>query len=215
MLTLYIMKNAQRDRERLENLWRSLSLQDREWLRRRLLPADDEQTGAARPALSVTECRAAERWFEERCAGARTVRDRQARLRLWLLFLLLRYGGLRLVEALSLRPEDWDWQRDCLHVRGRPDRLVPLPLPLGRPCMTAWKTPPFWPRWPPCPATAASSAVPLPSAAGPAVSPPGCCPPAACVTTARGNCGGTDSLPRWWMPSWDAAGTRTPRLRRA
>lgn len=132
MLTLYIMKNAQRDRERLENLWRSLSLQDREWLRRRLLPADDEQTGAARPALSVTECRAAERWFEERCAGARTVRDRQARLRLWLLFLLLRYGGLRLVEALSLRPEDWDWQRNCLHVRGRPDRLVPLPLPLGR-----------------------------------------------------------------------------------
>ena len=198
MLTLYIMKNAQRDRERLENLWRSLSLQDREWLRRRLLPADDEQTGAARPALSVTECRAAERWFEERCAGARTVRDRQARLRLWLLFLLLRYGGLRLVEALSLRPEDWDWQRDCLHVRGRPDRLVPLPLPLGRALHDR-----------------ASSAVPLPSAAGPAVSPPGCCPPAACVTTARGNCGGTDSLPRWWMPSWDAAGTRTPRLRRA
>lgn len=126
------MKNSPRDRERLEDLWRSLSLQDREWLRRRLLPAEDEHTDAASPALSAAECRAAEQWFEERCAGARTVRDRQARLRLWLLFLLLRYGGLRLVEALSLRPDDWDWPRSCLWIRGRPDRLVPLPLPLAR-----------------------------------------------------------------------------------
>ena len=126
------MKNTQRDRERLENLWRSLSLQDREWLRRRLLPAEDEQAGAARPSLSVAECRAAEQWFEARCAGARTVRDRQARLRLWCLFLLLRYGGLRLVEALSLRADDWDWARGCLRIEGTPERLVPLPLPLVR-----------------------------------------------------------------------------------
>lgn len=126
------MKNGPRDRERLENLWRSLSLQDREWLRRRLLPAEDEQTGAARHRLSAAECRAAEQWFEERCAQARTIRDRQARLRLWCLFLLLRYGGLRLVEALSLRADDWDWARGCLHVRGTPERIVPLPLPLVR-----------------------------------------------------------------------------------
>lgn len=125
------MKQSPRDRERLEDLWRSLSLQDREWLRRRLLPADDGHADARAP-LSVAECRAAEQWFEDRCAGARTVRDRQARLRLWYLFLLLRYGGLRLVEAFSLRPDDWDWSRGCLRVRGRPDRLVPLPLPLVR-----------------------------------------------------------------------------------
>lgn len=126
------MKNDPRDRERLENLWRSLSLQDREWLRRRLLPGEEEAAGAARHALSVAECRAAEQWFEERCAQARTVRDRQARLRLWCLFLLLRYGGLRLVEALSLRAEDWDWDQGCLHVRAAPERTVPLPLPLVR-----------------------------------------------------------------------------------
>lgn len=132
MLTFFAMKNSPRDRERLENLWRSLSLQDREWLRRRLLPGEEEPSGAARHPLSVAECRAAELWFEERCGQARTIRDRQARLRLWCLFLLLRYGGLRLVEALSLRADDWDWARGCLHVRGTPERLVPLPLPLVR-----------------------------------------------------------------------------------
>lgn len=132
MLTYFFMKNGPRDRERLENLWRSLSLQDREWLRRRLLPGEEEPSDAARHPLSVAECRAAELWFEERCGQARTPRDRQARLRLWCLFLLLRYGGLRLVEALSLRADDWDWTRGCLRVRGTPERLVPLPLPLVR-----------------------------------------------------------------------------------
>lgn len=126
------MKNGPRDREHLENLWRSLSLQDREWLRRRLLPAEDEQTGSARHPLSAAECRAAEQWFEDRCAQARTIRDRQARLRLWCLFLLLRYGGLRQMEALALRADDWDWDQGCLLVRGTPERLVPLPLPLVR-----------------------------------------------------------------------------------
>ncbi|HJA78138.1 MAG TPA: TOBE domain-containing protein [Candidatus Desulfovibrio intestinavium] len=126
------MTDNARDRERLENLWRSLSLQDREWLRRRLLPRGEARADAGGPLLSESECRAAERWFEARCSRARTARDAQARLRLWCIFLLLRYGGLRLVEIFALRAEDWDWTQGCVHVRGRAGRGVPLPLPLVR-----------------------------------------------------------------------------------
>lgn len=126
------MTDNARDRERLENLWRSLSLQDREWLRRRLLPRGEARADAGGPILSEIECRAAERWFEARCARVRSARDAQARLRLWCIFLLLRYGGLRLVEIFALRAEDWDWAQGCVHVRGRAGRVVPLPLPLVR-----------------------------------------------------------------------------------
>lgn len=132
MLKKTNMKDDARDRERLESLWRSLSLQDREWLRRRLMPRGDVRAEAGGPSLSAGECRAAERWFEERCGRARTMRDAQARLRLWCIFLLLRYGGLRLVEIFALRAEDWDWAQGCIRVRGEAGRSVPLPLPLVR-----------------------------------------------------------------------------------
>lgn len=126
------MKADARDRERLENLWRSLSLPDREWLRRRLMPGAGLRADMGGPSLSDAECRAAERWFEARCGGTRRPRDAQARLRLWCIFLLLRYGGLRLVEIFALRADDWDWGQGGIVVRGRQGRWVPLPLPLVR-----------------------------------------------------------------------------------
>lgn len=126
------MKDDSQYRERLENLWRSLSLQDREWLRRRLMSRGEARADAGGPPLSERECRAAERWFEACCGRARTARDAQARLRLWCIFLLLRYGGLRLVEIFALRAEDWDWAQGCVHVREGGGRSVPLPLPLVR-----------------------------------------------------------------------------------
>lgn len=132
MVKKKIMKSDARDRERLENLWRSLSLPDREWLRRRLMPNADLRADVDGPQLSDAECRAAERWFEARCARTRTAREAQARLRLWCIFLLLRYGGLRLVEILALGADDWDWGLGGVLVRGRQARCVPLPLPLVR-----------------------------------------------------------------------------------
>ena len=61
--------------------------------------------------------------------GARDERSRQSRTRLWLLFLLLRYTGVRLGEALELDDrKDIDLERGLVRVGGESPREVPLPV---------------------------------------------------------------------------------------
>ena len=60
--------------------------------------------------------------------GARDERSRQSRTRMWLLFLLLRYTGMRLGEALELDDRtDFDLDRGVVRVGGDSPREVPLP----------------------------------------------------------------------------------------
>ena len=120
-------KKTDAERDRMESLWRSLSARDRQWLRqrlqRRMSPAQAEQE----PRLSPDECRAAEEWFRQRSQTARSPAERLARMRLWCIFMLLRYGGLRLVEVFALRDKDLDWEQACVRISGRQARNVPLP----------------------------------------------------------------------------------------
>ena len=63
-------------------------------------------------------------WLE----AARDERSRQSRTRLWLLFLLLRYTGMRLGEALVLDDRlDIDLVRGVVKIGGDSPREVPLP----------------------------------------------------------------------------------------
>lgn len=66
-------------------------------------------------------------WYE----AASTATQRRARGRLWLAFLLFRFGALRLGEVLGIDDEaDVDRVHAHLHVRGVQSRDVPLPEPV-------------------------------------------------------------------------------------
>lgn len=68
------------------------------------------------------------RSFRDWLHAARDARTRQARTRIWLLFLLLRYTGMRLGEVLDLDDgTDFDLARGVVMVRGDASREIPLP----------------------------------------------------------------------------------------
>lgn len=61
--------------------------------------------------------------------AARDARTTQARMRIWLLFLILRHTGMRLGEALELDDrQDFDFERGVVRVRGESTREIPLPV---------------------------------------------------------------------------------------
>lgn len=69
--------------------------------------------------------------FARRLERARNGQQRLSRLRVWLVFLLLRHVGLRLAEARAFNDlEDVDYQRSLLRVRGPYAREVPLSPPV-------------------------------------------------------------------------------------
>lgn len=69
------------------------------------------------------------RSFREWLHAARDARTRQARTRIWLLYLLLRHTGMRLGEALMLDDRgDFDLVRGVVRVRGEVEREIPLPV---------------------------------------------------------------------------------------
>lgn len=72
---------------------------------------------------------AAEIWLEERVHAEATARLRHPRVRLWLIFMLLRHAGLRLVEILRLPAGALDFRAGLVRVTGQGDgqgREVPL-----------------------------------------------------------------------------------------
>ena len=77
--------------------------------------------------LTSEELERVEAAFRERMEQARNGRQRLSRSRIWLVFLLLRYGGLRLAEVLAFNDlHDVSAERDVISVRGRHAREVPL-----------------------------------------------------------------------------------------
>ncbi len=122
------------------NTLMKLAFQAQEEIRRRGL--DDQATGARRAPraarifqvpetvkyLDPGQLEALTRSFREWLHAARDARTRQARTRIWLLFLILRYTGMRLGEALVLDDrEDFDLARGVVVVRGDAPREIPLP----------------------------------------------------------------------------------------
>lgn len=71
------------------------------------------------PVLTRQELVRAEVWFTQRMDQAGSERYAHARTRMWLIFMLLRYGGLRLREIMQLRTEDCLFSCNYLLAQGR------------------------------------------------------------------------------------------------
>ncbi len=63
--------------------------------------------------------------------AAKDGRSKQSRTRIWLLFLLLRYTGMRLGEVIELDDRtDFDLEQGLVHIAGDASRQIPLPTAL-------------------------------------------------------------------------------------
>ena len=122
----YVTMKQPSDNARLTALWHDLSSEDRQWLRQKLLRHNAAGVWSDDGCLGPSEMRAAETWFCDRAAAALTAREKTSRLRLWLIFMLLRYAGLRWVEVEQLRRADVDLVAQCLHIPGAHARDVPI-----------------------------------------------------------------------------------------
>lgn len=107
---------------------RELTQDERIWLLRELL-ADCWNGSNSAESDAVLQ---AERWFMNRALTAATPQLAQSRQKFWVIFLFLRYGGLRLREIAGLTGDDINLEAGILEVRGQEARIVPLPLPVVR-----------------------------------------------------------------------------------
>ena len=122
------MVSAQK-REKLSTLLHSLETEDRKWLQQKLMRQDNASLLRDEKGLSDQELLAAESWYWQQYAESSSMRARRAHARLWCIFMLLRYGGLRLGEALELDArKDVDTVTGMVHVPGPNSRDVLLPL---------------------------------------------------------------------------------------
>ena len=124
-----------KNREEMAALLRSLSSADRAWLRQRLMRRDSAALLQDTGRISPRELLAVETWLWERATAARGPREKRPRLRMWLIFMLLRYAALRLVEIFEIMPTHLDFQEGVIRVPGThetPGREVPLPLTISR-----------------------------------------------------------------------------------
>lgn len=124
-----------KNREEMAALLRSLSSADRAWLRQRLMRRDSAALLQDTGRISPRELLAVETWLWERASAARGPREKRPRLRMWLIFMLLRYAALRLVEIFEIMPSHLDFQEGVIRVPGTqdtPGREVPLPLTISR-----------------------------------------------------------------------------------
>lgn len=124
-----------KNREEMAALLRTLSSADRAWLRQRLMRRDSAALLQDTGRISPRELLAVESWLWERATAARGPREKRPRLRMWLIFMLLRYAALRLVEIFSLKPGHMDLQEGIIRLpdsNGSPGREVPLPLTVSR-----------------------------------------------------------------------------------
>lgn len=124
-----------KNREEMAALLRTLSSTDRAWLRQRLMRRDSAALLQDTGRISPRELLAVETWLWEKANVARGPREKRPRLRMWLIFMLLRYAALRLVEIFNLKPSHLDLQEGIIRVPdgdGTPGREVPLPLTVSR-----------------------------------------------------------------------------------
>lgn len=118
----------------MRELLRELSPSERAAILGELLGAGDfADIGRQAKLLTL-----AETWLEERMrnAGGGYV---AARTRMWLIFMLLRHGALKLREIFDLKVEDCDFTLGIVRVRRCGNwRDVPLPLSVARRMRLAW-----------------------------------------------------------------------------
>lgn len=111
----------------------ALSAQDR----LALLAALQSPASDYGPGLSDADLLKAEAWLRDRAASAAPGHAR-ARWRMWFIFMFLRYGALKLSEALRLRPQDLEFDQCQLAVHGIRPRRVFLPPQICRNLRSVW-----------------------------------------------------------------------------
>ena len=113
----------------------TLSANERARLIRLLL---SREAGATQP-LRTGLMAAAEKFLWERAIQAVPYAQAHARGRLWLIFMLLRYGGLRIGEIFELSEQDLSFRTCEIFCK---DRIVPLPKNISN------RMGAFWNSWP-------------------------------------------------------------------
>lgn len=119
-------------REELARLLAQLPDEDLAWLCSQL--GQRQEKDLMRNALRIgpQELLAAETRLRERLDQAEEPREQRSRLRAWLIFMLLRYGALRLVEIFALGQENFDFAKGWINVPGQFARQIPLPADAWR-----------------------------------------------------------------------------------
>lgn len=121
-----------------------LSREEKAWLLRELL-ADYWKQPASK---KEDELLAAERWFMDRARNSGPG-QREGREKFWLIFLCLRYAGLRMAEITALSSAAFNLREGLLHIKGQFKRIIPFPLPVAeRIRATAQHSPIFRPGYP-------------------------------------------------------------------
>ncbi len=107
--------------------------------------ADLEGQGDAARCLSAEQLRQATGSFAEWLAAARSPAQKRSRGRIWLAFLLIRHGALRLGEVLALDDNsDIDAAAGTLRVQGAYPRAVHLPADVMREIAALIDSPMFY-----------------------------------------------------------------------
>lgn len=119
----------------------ALSRQERLALLDALLEHDKPPFSAKR--LMPAQLLQAEMWLYNQLESAKLPSHYNARCRLWLIFMLIRYGGLKLNEIFALTDEDCKFSEAMVLARGKTrTRPTPLPLPAARAMDRIWRS---WP----------------------------------------------------------------------
>ncbi|MBD5607361.1 MAG: TOBE domain-containing protein [Desulfovibrio sp.] len=127
-------------RDRVSAILNSLDADEKRELLAALLA--DSEAVATMPGkrLPATDLARAERWLWERAEKARAPRQKDSRIRMWFIFMLLRYGGLRLPEIFRLAASDFDFDGGIVYAReGDSSRIVPIPIPVAKKMKAAWE----------------------------------------------------------------------------
>lgn len=94
-------------------------------------------------APSYAQLEKAEGWLWQKFVQAKSPRTKVARLRMWFIFIFLRYGALRLEEIFKLDFSQIDFKAASIFPsRKGQSREVPMPLPVMQQMRSAWEC---WP----------------------------------------------------------------------
>lgn len=110
--------------------------EERSWLLCELMA---DQWGANKVIPKSADLLKAEFWLLARTGVA----PNNWRNRVWLIFMLLRYGALRLKEIFGMEPDAMDFRLGVARISGQRGREVPLPLAAVRAILPIW---PIWQR---------------------------------------------------------------------
>ena len=106
---------SESDLATLQSLIQNLNSADRAALQRFLCTEELKLTNYHR--LSSAELILAETWLWERISEASNAKIRLARVRIWVIFILLRYAGLKLQEIFALNASDFDLYNSRIFVQ--------------------------------------------------------------------------------------------------